>query len=263
MKLIPITAKQQDILKQLYRYRFLTRLQLQAIMGHTDKRRISAWLKDLRDKQYIDWIYNGSDFIEKSKPAIYYLGLNGIRFLRTTNSYPNEELRKRYREASRQPDFIARCLTVTGACLNLEYALGGVSYEYVTEADYTDPESAYHFLTELKPQLCFVKTAGSSDDIIKTNYLLEVFDTTTPRYKVKQKLKDYVSYLEGYEWQDNLETKPIVLVACPTKADLIYAKRRTKKLFEDFDKDDDTHIRFATAEQVKHEGVTGIIWEEA
>ncbi len=50
-------------------------------MHHTDKRRISSWLKDLGEKQYIEWIYQADDPIESTKPAIYYLGLNGIRCL--------------------------------------------------------------------------------------------------------------------------------------------------------------------------------------
>jgi hypothetical protein len=82
MKLPKITSKQQDIVELLYRYRFLNRIQIQSFMGHTDKRRVLAWLKDLREKQYVTWIYS-TDFTEKTKPAIYYLGLNGIRYLKT------------------------------------------------------------------------------------------------------------------------------------------------------------------------------------
>ncbi len=58
MTLPIITAKQQDILKLLYRYRFVDRIQIQALMRHKDKRRIGAWLKDLRDKDYIECIYD-------------------------------------------------------------------------------------------------------------------------------------------------------------------------------------------------------------
>jgi len=112
MKLSPITTKQQDILKLLYRYRFLNRIQIQALMGHKNNRRIAEWLKDLRDKKYVEWIYDGDNFVEKTKPAIYYLGLNGIRCLRTTDEFPPEELRKRYKESSRKQDFIDRCLLI-------------------------------------------------------------------------------------------------------------------------------------------------------
>ena len=82
MNLPKITTKQSDILKLLYTYRYLDRKQIQLAMNHTDKRRILAWLKDLREKHYVEWIYS-TDFAEKTKPAIYYLGLNGVRYLKT------------------------------------------------------------------------------------------------------------------------------------------------------------------------------------
>ncbi len=264
MKLAPITTKQQDILKHLYRYRFLNRIQIQALMGHKNNRRIAEWLKDLRDKQYVEWIYDGDSFIEKTKPAIYYLGLNGIRYLRTTDEYPPEELRKRYRESSRKPDFMARSLLIADCCLNLEAkTVGRMHYTFVTASDYMDPDSDHAFLVGLQPQLCFVKETPKN----KTVYLLESFDTTTPRYMVKKRLKDYVTYLSDGEWESETGDgkPPIVLLACPTIANLIYTKRRARKLLEDIqeDENEDIHIRFTTVEKVKLNGVTGIIWEDA
>jgi hypothetical protein len=51
-------------------------------MCHKDKRRVLSWLKDLRDKNYVEWIYS-MDFMEKSKPAIYYVEISGVRYLKT------------------------------------------------------------------------------------------------------------------------------------------------------------------------------------
>lgn len=263
MQLPKLTNQQKTILKLLYRYRFLNRKQIQAFMRHKDKRRVSAWLKDLREKQYTEWIYDAHDFAEKTKPAIYYLDINGIRYLRDLNLYPAEELRKRYKESLRRQDFISRCVLIADCCVNLEAKkIDDVVYSYATEADYIDPENDYHFLTELKPQLCFIKEATAKGGVTVTNYLLEIFDTSTPRYSVRKKLKDYAAYLEGPDWLEDFEDKPIVLIACPTKANLIYAKRRTRKLLEDFVKSEDTHMRFATTEEVKLSGVTAKIWEE-
>ncbi|HVC36492.1 MAG TPA: replication-relaxation family protein [Candidatus Dormibacteraeota bacterium] len=263
MKLSPITAKQQAILKHLYRYRFLNRIQIQALMGHKNNRRIAEWLKDLRDKQYLEWIYDGDNFVEKTKPAIYYLGLNAIRWLRENEDYPPEELRKRYRESSRQPDFIGRCLLIADCGINLESkVVGRTHYGFVTAADYADTDNEYCFLGDLKPDLCFEKQTPKT----RASYLLGIFDASTPRYMVKKRLKDYVTYLSDGEWERETgdDIPPIVLLACPTKVDLIYAKRRTRKLLEDAqeDENEEIRIRFATVEQVKLEGVTGIIWEE-
>jgi hypothetical protein len=106
MTLPKITTKQQTLLRLLYTYRFLDRAQVQTLMHHQNKGRSSKWLKDLKEKQYIEWIYNGIGFSEKTKPAIYYLGLNGIRYLRELNEYPAAQLRKRYTEGSRKQALI-------------------------------------------------------------------------------------------------------------------------------------------------------------
>jgi hypothetical protein len=69
------------------------------------------------------------------------------------------------------------------------------------------------------------------------SYLLEVFDSTLPRYRMKKRLGDYVKYLddEDYEWKEQTDTEklPILLFVCPRTSDLIYAKRRTRKLIAD------------------------------
>ena len=130
----------------------MERSQIQAFMGHRDKRRISSWLKDLREKQYLEWVYNNTDFIEKSKPAAYYLGLNGIRLLKRSGDYPIEELRKRYRESSRSSGFIARCSILADAVLDLTAKSGeNVRYACVTQTEFADPGNEFHFLAEFGP----------------------------------------------------------------------------------------------------------------
>lgn len=259
-----ITNKQQAILKLLYRYRFLDRLQIQAFMRHKNNRRIAEWLKDLRDKRYIEWIYDGDDFANKTKPAIYFLGLNGIRWLRNNEDYPSEELRKRYKESSRKQDFITRCLLIAGCCLNLETKTAKKThYSFVNASDYTTPDSNYIFLSELQPHLCFVKTTPRN----KNAYLLEIFNSSTPRYMVKKRLDDYVRYLKDNEWESETGDgeSPIVLIACPTIKDLAYAKRRTHKLLHNTwgeDIPEDIILRFAAIDKLKSAGVTGTIWED-
>jgi hypothetical protein len=113
MNLPKTTKKQQELLKLLCKYRFLNRIQIQALMKHKDCKTINLWLKDLREKQYAEWIYS-THFAEKTKPAIYYLSLNGIRHLKqlvTTDedaneqpTYALEELRKTLPRIHAQPN---------------------------------------------------------------------------------------------------------------------------------------------------------------
>ncbi len=288
MKLTKITTKQQEIIHLLYRYRYLDRIQIQKLMGHKDKRRVLAWLKDLRDKDYVEWIYS-TDFIEKSKPAIYYLGINGVRYLKTVTwddngklepFYPLEEIRKRYKDSERSRTFIDHCLLVADCCIGLEEVnaissaddnsantkqVPKVLYKYITEADYIDPESNYHFLAEhesLRPDICVIKQKGQ----VATNYLLEIFDSTLPRYRLRYRLKAYVTYLTDYEWEGE-EPEPIILLVFPNLNDLIYAKRRIKKLLLDeyYEAEEipvRINIQFTTTEKLKELGISADIWEK-
>lgn len=251
-----ITTKQQEILKLIYKYRFLNRTQIQALLKHKDKRRIISWLKDLREKQYVDWHYNATDFIAKSQPAIYYLSLNGIRYLRNQNAYPAEELRKRYKEPTRTRVFIDRCLLVADCCIALQAKSSGtLQYSCVLLADYVDPGSEYHLLDELKPHLFFAKQNGGDT----MNYLLENFELTLPRHQLRKRIKDYVNYLDG--WDDDNGPMPIALLICATMADLLYVKRRVKLQIEESGNNEMT-VRGTTLEKIQATGVTSRIWEE-
>lgn len=258
-----ITTKQQEILKLLYRYRFLNRTQIQALLKHKDKRRIISWLKDLREKQYVDWRYDATNFIARSQPAIYYLSINGVRYLRETGEYPNEELRKRYKDPNRTQVFIDRCLLIADCCIALQAKNNSqLQYSWTLLADFADLDHEYGFLNELKPHLCFLKEAGKQT----TCYLLEAFDPLMPRYAIRKRIKDYEEYLTSGDWQDQTgyDDSPIILIACPTVADLLYAKRRAKKEIEDNDLEEDevSRIRFAIIEKIKQFGVVAKIWEE-
>jgi len=57
-----------------------------------------------------DWVYDADNPEEKSTPAVYYLATLGIRLLRQVGDLPEDELRKRYKDGSRQASFIAKCL---------------------------------------------------------------------------------------------------------------------------------------------------------
>ncbi len=278
MKLPTITKKQQEILKLLYKYRFLNRIQIQSLLNHKDRKTINVWLKDLREKHYVEWIYS-TDFAEKTKPAIYYVGINGVRYLKTLDTYPIEDIRKRYREASRSRSFIDHSTLIADCCITLERShkkTGEIEtwHYYETEADYLG-NGFYHFLADhelIHPDLCFSEeqNEGTNDAQTIGSYLLEIYDVSFPRYRIKKRLKNYVEYLdeESAEWTKNTGDKdlPVILLVCSRTSDLIYAKRRTRGLIADiWEKEDEgrPYIRFTTIEKLKEHGVMGKIWEEA
>jgi hypothetical protein len=275
MNLPKLTPKQHEILKLLYTYRFLNRIQIQAFLKHKDYKTINLWLKDLREKEYVVWIYS-TDFAKKTKPAVYYLGLNGIRYLKTIGpaTYSLDELRKRYRESSRSQTYLDRCQLLADCCLNMEQKrTPSRAYFYEIETEYLHADGYYHFLLEselIHPHLCIAKRMydpSLHEDVTQASYLLEVFDETLPRYRMKKRLTDYVRYLDDEVWDPDGDdhTLPIVLLVCPRTTDLIYAKRRTRGLLADiweYDDEERPHVRFTTLQKLKELGMTGEIWEE-
>lgn len=294
-----LTKKQQEILRLLYSFRFLNRIQIQAFLGHKDPKTINLWLRDLRAKGYVEWIYS-THFAEKTKPAIYYLGLNGVRHLRTLTrktknddgqavelpAYPPEELRKRYKEPTRSQTYIDRCVLVADCCISLEKEdatnkARKLRYYYQTEAAYLLERSYYYFVTDLddeliRPNLIFCQDKLNKDgkeEATIGSYILEVFDATLPRYRMKKRLSDYVKFLDdgGDDWKEQTDTEklPVILIVCPRTTDLIYAKRRTRKLIADawYWEDDDVErprMRFTTIEKIREHGMLAReIWEEA
>ena len=291
MKLPKLTTKQAEILTLLYRYRFLNRIQIQQLMGHKDYRRINAWLKDLTEKEYVNRIYS-THFLEKTKPATYYLGINGIRYLKpqtvTTkgegevqNTHSLSSANATVKTTAQKPSGRAQsCLPIVVIELKRKSSQR-LRYGFATQANLAISRHGYHFLTEAEgvaPSLCIIKHEygkgeDPEDDGTITNYLLEVFDPTTPRYTIRYRIKKYVEYLEDDEWEcgDN-DPPPIILLVVPRTTDLIYAKHRLKKTLEDkwYDDEDDEEegaterprIRFTTIGQLQKQGVTAKIWEE-
>lgn len=281
MQLPTITKKQQAIIQLLYRYRFLKQKQLQQFLRHQDKRRSSRWLKDLKDKQYIDWFYEPDNPATRTTPAMYFLDINGIRWLRENSNHPETELRKRYKDSTRQPDFMSRCLLIADCALQLEARSNdptdAVRYNYALSTDYFDLDNDYAFLLEteaIRPDLIYEKEMpGKDDKPIFTTSLVELIDPTTPDYMLRKKLKAYVSYLASDEWEQTKSSAirsdelPAILIACPTLADLIKAKRYTRKqLAETWDGEEvpeEVKIRFSVLDTVRTRGVTAKIWEQA
>ena len=82
MTLPHITPKQQEILLYLYRFRFLSSIQIQKILHNKDRRNINTWLKDLVVNNYIGQ-KDKKTLADNAKPTRYFLAVNGIRYLKT------------------------------------------------------------------------------------------------------------------------------------------------------------------------------------
>lgn len=274
MTLPNTTTSQQIILTLLYKYRYLERKHVQLFFNHKDKRRSTKWLKDLKEKQFVDWIYNIDDTYERSKPAVFFLGINGLRYIRALRNSPEGELRKRYKDGARQRVFIDHCLLLADCCLHLEKRNklnnNELHYKYALEADYSRPDNDFYYLNNdvlIHPELAFIKKSLTGDINTTQTYLMQLFSIHTPRYMIKKKLRAYLEYLLDDVWEENnnVDSPPIILITCPTLSELIYAKRCTKKLLTNILDDEipeNIKIRFTTLDKLRSNGLTAVIWED-
>ena len=75
---------------------------------------------------------------------------------------------------------------------------------------------------------------------------------------------DYAVCLYEGAWEDYFDVSTLVVhIACPTIADLAYAKHRTRLLFGGIGRHEQTRIRFTTTEKIISASLTGMIWEQA
>ncbi len=266
-----ITPKQELILQYLYQYKFLNRIQIQALLNHKYHKRINDWLKDLTQKEYINRIYSNK-FGENTKPAIYYLALNGIRLLKTYEGYPLEILRTFYRLKDRSNDFIEKSMLLAEIVLNLkarakQSQTEETVYNYLiaTAVNLADPDYRFNFLTEWKVDLVVKvqKKKKTSKRTISNFFLFAVIAPTLPKYSIRKRIKNFIELYNGYEWDNVEKTFPTIMIICPNLSTLIYAKRMTRALWKDEDEPKDLHIQFATIEKVKEYGVTDNVWEAA
>jgi hypothetical protein len=207
-----ITSRQENILKLLYNYRFLSRVQVQAFLGHNTGRHTNRLLKDLRDKHYIEGKYS-TKFVENTQPAVYYVSLRAIQYFKTKPDTHSTVISRLYRDNARSRDFIKKSLLVADIALELQHATSPtLRYEVATASMYANPASRAHFLTAtgVTPDALIVEDASGA----YAGYMLEILTPGLPVHRLYGKINAYVDLYFSGEWEANtgLDFPNIILV---------------------------------------------------
>jgi hypothetical protein len=104
-----ITSNQQQIIKHIYKFRFINTYQFQKLFNHKDPSTTQEWLKELTDLKYIATDYDRKDIEQNRKPAKYFLAPLGRKFLKKIDGYDISVLEKVYKEKGRKPIFKNHC----------------------------------------------------------------------------------------------------------------------------------------------------------
>jgi len=245
-----ITDKQQDILKLLYRFRFLKRSQIQQLLNHKDYKTINLWLKDLIEKEYIQ-----KRDIKFPFKVAYHLAPNGISYFKKELEYESKLLQKYYREQDRSLSFISSSLLIAGIYLDLKNKDSkNAKFKVYIKSDYPKYEYA-DFLLALKPNAHITQTAKDKEK----EYFIEVI-CHQPKERLRQRIKNYLYSFQGREWEEEADRDfPTILIFCQSEELLDYIKTYTKRKLAQFDEARPI-IHLTTIEKVSQSGITGDIW---
>jgi len=221
-----LTKKHIEILHLLYQFRFLNTNQFQKLLNHKNPKRIQIWLKQLKDNGYIKTNYNPKNFIDKTKPAVYYLTSKAIQILKKDNDIDPRIIRKIYSEKKRKPKFIDHCIDIADIYLFLnsqkekDEELSFFTENELLSFDYfPDPLPSAYITVESKEET--------------QHYFLDLFDPYTPAFVLRNRVKLYMKYVDSGNWEEHAEGAgfPSILFVCPTIALKKHIALFTKALF--------------------------------
>lgn len=251
MKLQPITTKQKLILLFLYKFRFLTVLQLQKYFNHKDPHRIKEWLKDLKDKKYISAIVDSKDI---TKPYIYCLATNSRQIFKEEN-YNQDFLNRIYKEKSLSRDFKNHCLFILDIYLFFRSQQDKNStLNFCTKQDLT----GFDYLPE---ELDAFIEVGDKDGV--NRYFLELFDeyrksTGEARYAVRK----HITYCQEGSWRANTNNSQFPSIL------FVFSEERRKKHIQHYGKAklgktfEDISLFLTTKENIKFSKTGKGIWQK-
>jgi len=255
MILPPLTTKQKEILTYLHTFRFLTTTHIQHLLNHKDPHRIKEWLTDLKEKNYIRTHYDPKSFIDKTKPAIYYLAPRARQILKESKKYDAAVLAYLYQEHRRTEKFIASCLF-----------LADTYFFFLSKKQKTETISFFpsHRLTQYTyfPQPFPTAYIAVSTKETTKRYFLDVFDDYMPSFVLRNRVKQYCAYVSTGDWEANAhnEPLPVILFVCPSRKILLHVSYYAKGLFE---KADEENIQlFLTTKDKIQTQQQGNIWEK-
>lgn len=249
MNIPHITNRQQDILLLLYRFRFLNRSQIQSLLHHKNTKSINTWLKDLTNKNYTNRIINDQSKINNT-PAIYYLSLNGIKFLKTQSYCKTQYITKLYKEKTRKELFINRCLFIADIYLYLLNKYGNSShFAFYTQSDFT-PKS---LVKEIFPHFVFRKAEG------QPFFVAEIISGITPRFALRKRITTYIEFFTQEDWIKKEKT-PNILLICPDDKMKKFVVKFTKEAMEQ--EAADTNFFLTVADMVSKQTIEGQIWQK-
>lgn len=234
---------QLDILTYLYRFRFLTSLQLQKLLKHSNIRLTNYHLKNLITQNIIDKHYSRSLGLA-NLPAVYYLSSGSIKLLDDQVDFDKRALKRIYREKIRSQQFISHSSFVAEYYLYLrgESEKSKHTLHFFTKTDLL----AHPYLIHPLPDAYFARVDAKGGT---KRYFVEVVEDSSPRFALRKRIEQYCDYIDDGKFTEATgHDFPTLLFICPGYASLIYLKKHISRIYEETSLDQ-IEIYIATIEQ--------------
>ncbi len=200
---LQLTQRHTDILLLLYRFRYLTRPQIQTLLHYKNHRQTIELLNKLTAHDHVRKYYDQKSAIV---PAMYSLGKSSRAVLKKLGK-PSSELKRIRWEKNYTPTFRDRCVTVAQIYLDLMQQTGG-ALRFWTKADLNGVEN----LIAPAPDAYFIVKAK--------RYFLDAL-ITAPSKALCNRVRKYADYYTDGEWREEEDTifpKVIILCSNPRSA---------------------------------------------
>ena len=234
---------QLDILTFLYRFRFLTSLQLQKLLKHSNIRLTNYHLKNLITQNIIGKHYSRSLGLA-NLPAVYYLSSGSIKLLNDQVNFDRRTLKRIYREKIRSQQFISHSsfMAEYNLFLRSESEKSKHTLHFFTKTDLL----AHPYLIHPLPDAYFARVDAIGDT---KRYFVEVVEDSSPRFALRKRIEQYCDYIDDGKFTEATgHDFPILLFICPGYASLIYLKKHVAHIYEETSLDQ-IEIYIATKEQ--------------
>lgn len=240
-----MTKRKTEILYHLYTFRFLTRIQIQTLLGHKHFNRVIVWLNEMTDSGLIRKYYDPKKVTE---PAIYSLGLKGRKYLKTNGENINTKVLDRvWREPKLSTEFKEHSLFIADCYLSLN-------------AQSDENQATLHFYTKtnlqgmqdlLLPHPDAYIAIEESNGVIK-RYFLDIFGSMPPRMLLRKRTKQYLDYFEDEIWQDDTDKPfPKIIFITPDQKSYKYLSKFIKSCIED---EEEPSFFIGTKDNIKKNG---------
>lgn len=250
-----LNEEQVAVLQMLYRFRFAGSEQIARFQAKPNAKAIQKRLKILEDQGLIAKRYDKSYKLQ-GKPAAYYLTAAGARaFAANIERKPDEPLNMKriYASKDASENFITHCRNVLSVYLALKAQHPKQSELIYFTKNQLNYEKYDFFPTPLQAAYIHIRK-GKAD----RHFLLDIFEDTQPFFVLIRRIKKYLDYAGGGDWDVHCDIPLTILMVVENKS--VHKRLRKRLAYELRESYED--LKFATTrlEYILNPEYKGQVW---